>query len=987
MVTQHHNGNGVVDDSQDLVTCNSAPEAFDHFHKSDDLNTTLYYFRQICDLIGSDSTNIQLFYPKIKSNLQSWKAKSLWKQFDKKFNQNYKIYNAGKACKDLRVLIIGAGPCGLRAAIEAQFLGAKVTVIEKRETFSRNNVLKLWPFSITDLKDLGAKQFYGKLGSGGIEHISIRRLQCILLKIALLLGVEVFEGTSYDDLVYPTDETTGWKAKFSPSDHVANQMEFDALISADGNKQSVRGFKGSVFRANLAIAITANFVNRQSNADAKAEEISGVSAIYRQELFKKLKTDTGIDLENIVYYKDDTHYFVMTAKKKSLLDKGVIIQDTADTENLLQPSNVNQRKLIEYAKEAALYVTKNQLPDLEFERNHEGKDDVAIFDFTNMWQAEDSCKMIERKGHRLLMGLIGDSLLEPFWPTGTGIARGFFSAFDTCWMLKQWKAGKMTPLEVMAERESLFKILPQMTVDNILKNYSNYSIEPASRYTNTNKGAVLVAEARSFLDTDDPSNVEMSSRDSFNVLGSLPKKSKKGDTLAKSKKGDSLAKAKKGDTLAKTTNTTNTKKRDSLGRPEKSTKSNSLLRTNIAKTTGSLWRLNKREKLDTIVPQDTLLTWCKNQVASYPGITVNNMTSSFKDGRVFCAIIHRYRPSLIDMESINSENVAENNDKAFGILENEFGIKPEMSGKDLANSAVPNSLKMMSYVSKVYNKLRGEKPAIPDSKMTNAKKMPMVTAPVIVNEAKVTTFEIQEPIPLEPDEADKITSYKPTYIMLHFIQLVVSLGAIVILFIYHGVLEFTVDCEDSGITNNYTVKADIGYPLSLDSINPPQSLCHGNIDILNLRGNYSLYCQIFVGVGFLSSVTALFMFLKDLLAPRKVALLRRGCMFYLEVVVSVVFLVSWVVSSAVLVLTVLGYAGDIQFDVIEELNASICIAYKCHPGQIPDILMLWISVGLGWLCMVLYLLNVIFLTMEKRRPESDTSSQNSEAGETTLLQQ
>lgn len=32
----------------------------------------------------------------------------------------------------------------------------------------------------------------------------------------------------------------------------------------------------------------------------------------------------GIDLENIVYYKDDTHYFVMTAKKKSLLEKGVI---------------------------------------------------------------------------------------------------------------------------------------------------------------------------------------------------------------------------------------------------------------------------------------------------------------------------------------------------------------------------------------------------------------------------------------------------------------------------------------------------------------------------------------------------------------------------------------------------------------------------------------------------------------------------------------
>lgn len=972
-ITHHDDGNGaVMDNSQVLVTCNSAAEAFDYFHKSDDLNTSLHYFRQICDHIGTDSTNIQNFYPKIKSNLQSWKAKSLWKQFDKKFNQNYKVYNAGKACKDLRVLIIGAGPCGLRAAIEAQFLGAKVTVVEKRETFSRNNVLKLWAFIITDLKDLGAKQFYGKLGAGGIEHISIRRLQGILLKIALLLGVEVFEGVSYDDLIYPTDETTGWKAKFSPSDHVLNQMEFDALICADGNKQSVKGLKGSTFRANLAIAITANFVNRQTNADAKAEEISGVSAIYRQELFKKLKTDTGIDLENIVYYKDDTHYFVMTAKKSSLLEKGVIIKDTSDSDRLLLPSNVSQEKLINYAKEAALYVTKNQLPDLEFERNHAGKDDVAIFDFTNMWQAEDAAKMIERKGHKLLIGLVGDSLLEPFWPTGTGCARGFFSGFDTCWMLKQWKAGKMTPLEVLAERESLYKMLPQMTFDNIMKNYANYSLDPASRYTNTNKGAVLVTEARTLLDTDDPDNVVMTTRDSFNVLGSLAKKTKKSDTITKSKKTDTLA---KNTTLSK-----NTKKRDSLARPEKSKKSNSLLRTEIAKTTGSLWRLNKREKLDTIVPKDTLQTWCKNQVASYPGITVNNMTSSFKDGRVLCAIIHRYRPHLINMDSINSENIAANNDKAFGIFESEFGIKPDMTGNDMEKCTVPNSLKVMAYVSKVYNKLRGEMPATPDSKMNGAKKMPIVT----VNEPKVATFEIQEPVPLMSIEEETEAPYKPTFIMLHFIQLVVSLGAIVILFIYTGELEFTVQCDEV-TAGNFTVKTEIGYPLSLDKTNAPQSLCYGNIDNLKLKGNFSLYCQIFVGVGLLSAVTALILFLKDLLAPRKVAFLRHGCIFYLEVVLSALFLVGWVGGSAVLVLTVLGYNANIQFPVVEEVNADICIAYKCHPGQTPDILMLWVSVGLGWLCVLLYLLNVIFLSLEKRRTVSDSSSQNSEVGETTTL--
>lgn len=54
------------------------------------------------------------------------------------------------------------------------------------------------------------------------------------------------------------------------------------------------------------------------------QEISGVAFIFNQKFFMDLKESTRIDLENIVYYKDDTHYFVMTAKKASLLEKGVL---------------------------------------------------------------------------------------------------------------------------------------------------------------------------------------------------------------------------------------------------------------------------------------------------------------------------------------------------------------------------------------------------------------------------------------------------------------------------------------------------------------------------------------------------------------------------------------------------------------------------------------------------------------------------------------
>ena len=53
------------------------------------------------------------------------------------------------------VLVVGAGPCGLRAAVETQLMGARTVVIEKRTGFTRNNVLKLWKFLIDDLKMLG----------------------------------------------------------------------------------------------------------------------------------------------------------------------------------------------------------------------------------------------------------------------------------------------------------------------------------------------------------------------------------------------------------------------------------------------------------------------------------------------------------------------------------------------------------------------------------------------------------------------------------------------------------------------------------------------------------------------------------------------------------------------------------------------------------------------------------------------------------------
>ncbi|XP_064807501.1 F-actin-monooxygenase mical2b-like isoform X5 [Oncorhynchus masou masou] len=474
-----------------------AGQLFENFVQASTCKGTLQAFSILCRQMDLDPLDYRNFYSNLKATVTNWKAKALWTKLDKR--ASHKEYKKAKACEGTRSLIIGGGPCGLRTAIELALLGAKVVVIEKRDTFSRNNVLHLWPYTIHDLRGLGAKKFYGKFCAGAIDHISIRQLQLMLLKVSLIMGVEVHVNVEFVKLLEPLDnqenEGLGWRAEIRPSNHPLTDYEFDVVIGADGRRNTLDGFKRKEFRGKLAIAITANFVNRNTTAEAKVEEISGVAFIFNQKFFLELKEETGIDLENIVYYRDNTHYFVMTAKKQSLLDKGVIIHDYIETEKLLGQDNVNQEALLSYAREAADFGTNYQLPSLDYAINHCNQPDVAMFDFTCMCASENAALFREKCGHQLLVALVGDSLLEPFWPTGTGCARGFLAAFDTVWMVRGWAQGK-THLEILAEREGLYRLLPQTTTENISKNFDQYTIDPVTRYPNLNSSCVKPHQVR-----------------------------------------------------------------------------------------------------------------------------------------------------------------------------------------------------------------------------------------------------------------------------------------------------------------------------------------------------------------------------------------------------------------------------------------------------------------------------------------------------------
>ena len=429
--------------------------------------------------------------------MKSWKGINLLDKLIAK-SENAVYYPTRKAAhtlkKGVRVskgkkcLIIGAGPCGIRAAIEMAFLGGDVHVIDSRKEFFRNNILHLWPFCIADLKALGAKSFFGKFCSGAIDHCSIRRLQLILLKVALLLGVQFTREIYCQSL--GKSPNGDWKIRVLPETATEiSESHWDCIVDATGGSANTASVLSpdldrKEFRGLLAIGITVNFVNGNTQAEMNVEEISGVASIYKQHFFAQLRNATGIDLENIVYYKDETHYFVMTARTKSLLARGVFLKNYDNSEALLDRSNIDPEKLQSYASDAANFATQYKLPKLEMAKNSRGNPDVSIFDFTSRYHARYASVIRRSNGNDVLGLLVGDSLINPFWPTGTGIGKGFLGVFDACWTFREFCMAKLSPARILQERELIYKLLDQTESSRINKKFAEYTLDPKTRYLN-----------------------------------------------------------------------------------------------------------------------------------------------------------------------------------------------------------------------------------------------------------------------------------------------------------------------------------------------------------------------------------------------------------------------------------------------------------------------------------------------------------------------
>ncbi|XP_055390501.1 dystonin isoform X30 [Condylostylus longicornis] len=107
-------------------------------------------------------------------------------------------------------------------------------------------------------------------------------------------------------------------------------------------------------------------------------------------------------------------------------------------------------------------------------------------------------------------------------------------------------------------------------------------------------------------------------------------------------------------------------------------------------------------KEDNVSAREALLRWARRSTARYPGVRVNDFTTSWRDGLAFSALIHRNRPDLLDWRKARSARPRERLETAFHVVEKEYNVTRLLDPEDVDTNE-PDEKSMITYLSSLYD--------------------------------------------------------------------------------------------------------------------------------------------------------------------------------------------------------------------------------------------------------------------------------------------
>lgn len=99
--------------------------------------------------------------------------------------------------------------------------------------------------------------------------------------------------------------------------------------------------------------------------------------------------------------------------------------------------------------------------------------------------------------------------------------------------------------------------------------------------------------------------------------------------------------------------------------------------------------------------KERLLLWTQQATEGYAGVRCENFTTCWRDGKLFNAIIHKYRPDLIDMNTVAVQSNLANLEHAFYVAE-KIGVIRLLDPEDVDVSS-PDEKSVITYVSSLYD--------------------------------------------------------------------------------------------------------------------------------------------------------------------------------------------------------------------------------------------------------------------------------------------